>query len=156
MSRIVGYVGQELDAKNIVLQGLNKLEYRGYDSAGISLFNIKNNKFEIYKDFGRVQKIVELTKVTKKSTIGIGHTRWATHGKVTKDNAHPHYSESGRFILVHNGVMENSEEVKNIYLKNYSFSSETDTDVIAKLIEDSSKTNSVEIAIVEALKVIKG
>lgn len=156
MCGIVGYVGQDLDAKNIVLQGLKKLEYRGYDSAGISLFNFRNKEFEIYKDFGRVQKIVDLTLDTKKSPIGIGHTRWATHGKVTKDNAHPHYSKSGRFILVHNGVIENYEEVKNIYLKGHSFYSETDTEVIAKLIEEFAKTNVVEIAIVEALKVIKG
>ncbi len=156
MCGIVGFVGHKLDAKDVVLSGLTKLEYRGYDSAGISLFNSKFRSFDIYKDFGRVQKLKDLTKDTLKSHIGIGHTRWATHGKVTKDNAHPHYSQSKRFIIVHNGVIENHDELKSQYLRDSLFYSETDTEVIAQLIESFSDTLSVENAILTTLKLLEG
>ncbi|QWB95432.1 glutamine--fructose-6-phosphate transaminase (isomerizing) [Mycoplasmatota bacterium] len=157
MCGIVGFIGNnKKDAKDVVLSGLKKLEYRGYDSAGISLFDQRFETFKIYKDFGRVQKIVDLTQKVDPSSIGIGHTRWATHGKVTKDNAHPHYSESKRFIIVHNGVIENYEELKSQYLKNSNFYSETDTEVIAQLIETFSKSFNVETAILTTLKLLEG
>ncbi|MCD4827138.1 MAG: glutamine--fructose-6-phosphate transaminase (isomerizing) [Acholeplasmataceae bacterium] len=156
MCGIVGFIGHKKDAKEVVLSGLTKLEYRGYDSAGISLFNSKFRTFDIYKDFGRVQKLIDLTKNTLKSNIGIGHTRWATHGKVTKDNAHPHYSQSKRFIIVHNGVIENNEELKSQYLPDSFFYSETDTEVIAQLIETFAKQLNVENAILTTLKLLEG
>lgn len=156
MCGIVGFIGHKHDAKDVVLNGLTKLEYRGYDSAGISLFNPKFRSFDIYKDFGRVEKLKELTKDAMISSIGIGHTRWATHGKVTKENAHPHYSKSKRFIIVHNGVIENHEELKTQYLANALFYSETDTEVIAQLIESFSETLSVENAILTTLKLLEG
>ncbi len=156
MCGIVGFIGHKQDAKEVVLSGLTKLEYRGYDSAGISLFNSKFRSFDIYKDFGRVQKLKDLTSDTLKSHIGIGHTRWATHGKVTKDNAHPHYSQSKRFIIVHNGVIENHDELKSQYLNDSFFYSETDTEVIAQLIESFSDTLSVENAILTTLKLLEG
>jgi len=157
MCGIVGYIGNnKKNAKDIVLSGLKKLEYRGYDSAGISLFDKRFETFKIYKDFGRVQKIVDLTQKVDPSPIGIGHTRWATHGKVTKDNAHPHYSQSKRFIIVHNGVIENHEELKEQYLKTSNFYSETDTEVIAQLIETFSKSFNVETAILTTLKLLEG
>lgn len=156
MCGIVGFIGNKKDAKEVVLSGLTKLEYRGYDSAGISLFNSKFRSFDIYKDFGRVQKLIDLTKNTLKSNIGIGHTRWATHGKVTKENAHPHYSQSKRFIIVHNGVIENNEELKSQYLSDSFFYSETDTEVIAQLIETFTKQLNVENAILTTLKLLEG
>lgn len=157
MCGIVGFIGNnKKDAKDVVLSGLKKLEYRGYDSAGISLFDKRFETFKIYKDFGRVQKIVDLTENVNASPIGIGHTRWATHGKVTKDNAHPHYSESKRFIIVHNGVIENYKELKEQYLKNSNFYSETDTEVIAQLIETFSKSFNVETSILTTLKLLEG
>ncbi|MDY0276448.1 MAG: glutamine--fructose-6-phosphate transaminase (isomerizing) [Acholeplasma sp.] len=156
MCGIVGFVGKKDKAKEIVLKGLTKLEYRGYDSAGILLYDKAKRQFDIFKDFGRVRKIVDMTNDISESNIGIGHTRWATHGKVTKDNAHPHYSQSGRFILVHNGVIENYEDLKNTYLSDASFYSETDTEVIAQLIELFSKSMEVEFAILETLKILHG
>ena len=156
MCGIVGFIGHKNDAKEVVLNGLTKLEYRGYDSAGISLFNSKFRSFDIYKDFGRVEKLRNLTNDTLKSHIGIGHTRWATHGKVTKENAHPHYSQSKRFIIVHNGVIENHDELRSQYLKDSFFYSQTDTEVIAQLIESFSETLSVENAILTTLKLLEG
>ena len=155
MCGIVGFIGKQ-DAKEVVLSGLKKLEYRGYDSAGISLYNRRFNNFDIYKDFGRVDKIIKMTQDAAYSPIAIGHTRWATHGKVTKDNAHPHYSQSRRFIIVHNGVIENYEELRTQYLSDSYFYSQTDTEVIIQLVESFSNTLSVENAILTALKLLEG
>ncbi|MBE0700479.1 MAG: glutamine--fructose-6-phosphate transaminase (isomerizing), partial [Acholeplasmataceae bacterium] len=155
MCGIVGFIGNK-DAKEVILNGLTRLEYRGYDSAGISLFNSKYQAFDVFKDEGRVLKLIEATKKTLKSHIGIGHTRWATHGKVTKENAHPHYSQSKRFILVHNGVIENNETLRDQYLSDSIFYSQTDTEVIAQLIESFSSYLHVENAILTTLKLLEG
>ena len=155
MCGIVGFTGRR-DAKEIVLNGLKKLEYRGYDSAGLSLFNLYDSRFDVFKETGRVNKLVQNTLNTRLSYCGIGHTRWATHGKVTKENAHPHVSSSGRFIIVHNGVIENSEELYKQYLPDYKLKSETDTEIIAHLIEIFSKQLVVDNAIVTSLKLLKG
>ena len=155
MCGIVGFTGKR-DAKEIVLNGLKKLEYRGYDSAGMSLFNLYDSRFDVFKETGRVNKLVQNTLNTRLSFCGIGHTRWATHGKVTKENAHPHVSSSGRFIIVHNGVIENSEELYKQYLPNYILKSETDTEIIAHLIEIFSNQLAVNNAIVTTLKLLKG
>ena len=155
MCGIVGFTGKR-DAKEIVLNGLKKLEYRGYDSAGLSLFNLYDSRFDVFKETGRVNKLVQNTLNTRLSYCGIGHTRWATHGKVTKENAHPHVSSSGRFIIVHNGVIENSEELYRQYLPDYNLKSETDTEIVAHLIEIFSKQLVVDNAIVTALKLLKG
>ena len=155
MCGIVGFTGRR-DAKEIVLNGLKKLEYRGYDSAGLTLFNLYDLRFDVFKETGRVNKLVQKTLKTRLSYCGIGHTRWATHGKVTKENAHPHVSSSGRFIIVHNGVIENSEELYKQYLPDYELKSETDTEIIAHLIEIFSKQLAVDNAIVTSLKLLKG
>jgi len=155
MCGIVGFIGNN-DAKKIVLNGLTRLEYRGYDSAGMSLFNNRYQIFDVYKDEGRVAKLVESTKNSSYSNIGIGHTRWATHGKVNKENSHPHYSQSRRFIIVHNGVIENYQQLKDQYLSQSTFISETDTEVIAQLIETFSQTLNVENAIITTLKLLHG
>ena len=155
MCGIVGFIGHK-NAKDVILNGLTCLEYRGYDSAGISLYNKRYQIFDVYKDEGRVNKLIESTINADFSNIGIGHTRWATHGKVNKENSHPHFSQTRRFIVVHNGVIENYQELKDQYLKNHVFQSETDTEVIAQLIETFSQTLHVENAITTTLKLLHG
>ncbi len=156
MCGIVGYVGSDTKAKDVVMNGLRRLEYRGYDSAGITLYNARFRIFDTYKDIGRVEHLAQISKLAMPSTIGMGHTRWATHGAVTKNNAHPHSSQSGRFIAVHNGVIENSDELKKQYLSDIYFSSDTDTEVIIQMIEKLSIQMSVENAISTTLKLLEG
>jgi len=133
MCGIIGYVG-ERNAQQVVLDGLSRLEYRGYDSAGIAILDASNT-LHITRAVG---KLAELVKKLKGSPLtgstGIGHTRWATHGKATEANAHPHVDVKGRFSLVHNGIIENFQTLKRDQLKGVKFSSETDTEVAAKLI----------------------
>ncbi len=155
MCGIVGFIGNK-NARDIVLNGLTKLEYRGYDSAGMSLFNSRYQTFDVYKDEGRVTKLIDSTKNSVFSNVGIGHTRWATHGRVNKENSHPHYSQSRRFIIVHNGVIDNYEQLKEQYLSNVNLISETDTEVIAQLIETFSQNLNVENAILTTLKLLHG
>ena len=135
MCGIVGYIGTR-EAFPILIQGLKRLEYRGYDSAGVALINT-DGKMSIYKEKGKVSNLEEHTKSQDVSgTIGIAHTRWATHGEPSSVNAHPHLSESGRLALVHNGIIENYANIKE-YLsgKGYHFKSSTDTEVLVQLIE---------------------
>ncbi len=156
MCGIVGYVGSDRKAKDVVLSGLRRLEYRGYDSAGITLYDPRFRVFDTYKDIGRVAHLAVLSEKATPSPIGMGHTRWATHGGVTKTNAHPHASQSGRFVAVHNGVIENSDELKKQYLSDVYFSSETDTEVIVQLIEKMSAQMNIENAISTTLKLLEG
>lgn len=132
MCGIVGYIGHK-DAKEILLKGLEKLEYRGYDSAGIALKN--GDGVTVFKEKGRIANLREVVDAGTMAETGIGHTRWATHGVPSHDNAHPHQSTSGRLTLVHNGVIENYAILKREYLKDVTFKSETDTEVIVQLIE---------------------
>ncbi|MDV2581894.1 glutamine--fructose-6-phosphate transaminase (isomerizing) [Alkalibacillus haloalkaliphilus] len=136
MCGIVGYIGNQ-DAKEILLAGLEKLEYRGYDSAGIAVRGEKDT--DLFKVKGRIANLREAVDESVSANIGIGHTRWATHGEPSETNAHPHQSASGRFTLVHNGVIENFEELKSEYLQDVNFVSETDTEVIVQLIEQFEK-----------------
>lgn len=152
---IVGYIGYD-NAKELLLKGLEKLEYRGYDSAGIAVVNDDGTK--LFKEKGR---IAELRKVADNSdedgTLGIGHTRWATHGVPNYENSHPHQSTSGRFTLVHNGVIENYEELKAEYLSDVTFSSETDTEVIVQLVDYFSKQGlATEDAFTKVVKLLNG
>lgn len=135
MCGIVGYIGTN-QAAPILLSGLSKLEYRGYDSAGVALFD--NGKFTISKAVGKLENLLKKIDGGKSvsGTKGIGHTRWATHGKPSEVNAHPHSSE--RFVLVHNGIIENEEALKRKYLKDVKFSSDTDTEVIVHLLQKFS------------------
>ncbi len=155
MCGIVGFIGNK-NAKDIILNGLTRLEYRGYDSAGLSIFNNRYQVFDVFKDEGRVQKLIDSTKNTAYSNVGIGHTRWATHGKVNQENSHPHYSQTRRFIIVHNGVIENYQQLKDQYLSKSTFISDTDTEVIAQLIETFAQTLHVENAITTTLKLLHG
>lgn len=154
MCGIVGYIGNE-DAKEILLKGLEKLEYRGYDSAGIAVRN--GEDVRVYKEKGRIAELRKVVDSSFDSTTGIGHTRWATHGVPNHDNSHPHQSESGRFTLVHNGVIENYEQLKKEYLAGVTFKSETDTEIIVQLVEHFSKQGlDTEKAFVEVLKLLHG
>ncbi|MCM3774160.1 MULTISPECIES: glutamine--fructose-6-phosphate transaminase (isomerizing) [Priestia] len=132
MCGIVGYIGTE-DSKEILLRGLEKLEYRGYDSAGIAVVN--NEGVHVFKEKGRIAELRQAVDNSIVAPAGIGHTRWATHGVPSQENAHPHQSTSGRFTLVHNGVIENYAILKREYLQDVTFKSETDTEVIVQLIE---------------------
>lgn len=132
MCGIVGVVGSK-NATDILMQGLEKLEYRGYDSAGIFV-NGQKTAAKLVKSVGRIADLRGKLGIDVSGTTGIGHTRWATHGKPTEDNAHPHTSTSGRFILVHNGVIENFVELKNEFLMNDTFKGQTDTEIAVHLI----------------------
>lgn len=135
MCGIVGYIGQ-LDAKEILLKGLEKLEYRGYDSAGIAVENAAG--VQVFKEKGRIADLRDVVDMTVDATTGIGHTRWATHGVPNYVNAHPHQSASKRFTLVHNGVIENYHLLQDEYLQGVTMTSDTDSEVIAQLIEHFS------------------
>ena len=157
MCGIVGYIGDR-QASDIIIKGLQRLEYRGYDSAGIALFN---GQLEIKKGKGKVDNLrKKLNAEPVKGTVGIGHTRWATHGAPNDINSHPHTSESGKIALVHNGIIENytslKKELKN---KGRTFHTDTDTEVIAQLIEEiyqDGKNVSFQKAVRLALKQIVG
>ena len=158
MCGIVAYVGGETPME-LVFEGLQRLEYRGYDSAGIFLSNQKET--ELIKVAGKVSNLREAFKNKKiiDPTIGIGHTRWATHGEPNEINAHPHKSNSGELILVHNGIVENSEVLrKELIEKGYNFYSKTDSEVLINLIEDTHKDKglSLEAAVKISLNRIIG
>ena len=136
MCGIVGYTGREAAAP-IVLDGLSKLEYRGYDSAGVAVFNEATNEIDIVKTKGRLKNLLEKTDSGKAMPggCGIGHTRWATHGAPSEKNAHPHCSDDKMVVMVHNGIIENYQELRDhLTQKGYTFYSETDTEVAVKLI----------------------
>jgi glucosamine--fructose-6-phosphate aminotransferase (isomerizing) len=156
MCGIVGYIGSQ-DAYPILIKGLKRLEYRGYDSAGVALLN---GNTSIYKKKGKVSELEDHVRgKDTKSTIGIGHTRWATHGEPSDLNAHPHHSEKGLFTIIHNGIIENYEVLKQSLMdQGMSFYSETDTEVLANLIEYiyTSQDVSVEIAVGLALQKVNG
>lgn len=157
MCGIVGYVGHR-EAYPIVLKGLKRLEYRGYDSSGVALLN--NGKLNVYKKKGKVAEMEEDTLGKDvHSHIGIGHTRWATHGEPSDRNAHPHLSQGGELAMIHNGIIENYAHIKQELLgKGYTFKSDTDTEVLLNFIEDIKINNncSLEEALRIALKRIVG
>ncbi len=156
MCGIVGYIG-ERDATPIILEGLRKLEYRGYDSAGIAV--IENGKIELRRDVGKLVNLEVLVKEKPLSgKIGIGHTRWATHGEPSTRNAHPHLGESGKVVIVHNGIVENYLELKEeLEAEGAHFSSDTDTETIVHLIERNYANGiSLEEAVRLSLQRIRG
>ncbi|KML33470.1 glutamine--fructose-6-phosphate transaminase (isomerizing) [Rossellomorea marisflavi] len=154
MCGIVGYIGNA-DTKEILLKGLEKLEYRGYDSAGIAVQNEEG--IHVFKEKGRIADLRAVVDSSVESHTGIGHTRWATHGVPSHDNAHPHQSTSGRFTIVHNGVIENYSQLKREYLTEVNFVSETDTEVIVQLIDKLvSEGNDVTEAFRQTLMLLKG
>ncbi|MBT8308159.1 MAG: glutamine--fructose-6-phosphate transaminase (isomerizing) [Maribacter sp.] len=143
MCGIVGYIGHR-DAYPIIVKGLQRLEYRGYDSAGIALFD--GNEINLSKTKGKVEDLKNKSKasISLNGTLGIGHTRWATHGIPNDINSHPHYSNSGDLVIIHNGIIENYESLKQALTKRgYTFTSDTDTEVLVNLIEEVQKTEGV-------------
>jgi glucosamine--fructose-6-phosphate aminotransferase (isomerizing) len=148
---IIGYAGFR-EARMVLLESLKRLDYRGYDSAGVAIIDKKLN---LYKDIGEITNIEK--KIPQlKGTTGIGHTRWATHGGVTKENAHPHLSCDKKIAIVHNGIIENHTKLKEELLeKGHRFLSQTDSEVIAHLIDDAY-TGNLEEALLKAIKKIKG
>lgn len=156
MCGIVAYVGHR-EAYPVILKGLKRLEYRGYDSAGIAL---NENGINVYKKQGKVAKLEEsLEGANLTATIGIGHTRWATHGEPSDRNAHPHLSASGRLAMIHNGIIENYASLKQeLVNKGYQFKSDTDTEVLLNFIDDILACNncSLEEAVRVALKRVVG
>jgi glucosamine--fructose-6-phosphate aminotransferase (isomerizing) len=156
MCGIVGYIGSR-DASEIILNGLKRLEYRGYDSAGLAV--IQNGVIEIRRDAGKLQHLVELVKTSPvMGTIGIGHTRWATHGVPNARNAHPHLGSTGEVVIVHNGIVENYQELKEeLIAEGVEFKSETDTETIVHLIERFyEKDTPIEKATMKTLRLLKG
>ena len=143
MCGIVGYIGHR-DAYPIIMKGLQRLEYRGYDSAGIALYDGKD--INLSKTKGKVEdlKLRSTADISLKGTLGIGHTRWATHGVPNDVNSHPHYSNSGDLVIIHNGIIENYESLKKELMnRGYTFTSDTDTEVLINLIEEVQKTEGV-------------
>ncbi|HFE9308887.1 TPA: glutamine--fructose-6-phosphate transaminase (isomerizing) [Streptococcus agalactiae] len=155
MCGIVGVVGNT-NATDILIQGLEKLEYRGYDSAGI--FVVGDNKSQFVKSVGRIAELQAKVGDSVSGTTGIGHTRWATHGKPTEGNAHPHTSGSGRFVLVHNGVIENYLQIKETYLTKHNLKGETDTEIAIHLVEHFVEEDNLSVleAFKKALHIIEG
>lgn len=144
MCGIVAYIGQK-EAYPIIIKGLKRLEYRGYDSAGIALLH--NNKLNVYKKQGKVANLEEFSADKDISgNVGIGHTRWATHGAPSDRNSHPHYSASGKIAIIHNGIIENYDSIKKeLIRKGYEFKSDTDTEVLGYLIEDIMKNSCTKL-----------
>ncbi|QKG73516.1 glutamine--fructose-6-phosphate transaminase (isomerizing) [Streptococcus canis] len=155
MCGIVGVVGNR-NATDILMQGLEKLEYRGYDSAGIFVAN--DNQSNLIKSVGRIADLRAKIGIDVAGSTGIGHTRWATHGQSTEDNAHPHTSQTGRFVLVHNGVIENYLHIKTEFLAGHDFKGQTDTEIAVHLIGKFVEEDKLSVleAFKKALNIIEG
>ena len=148
MCGIIGYIGKEKKAIKVLLEGLKSLEYRGYDSAGIAIAN--KNKIKIIKSPGKIINLEEKIKNEEESNIGIGHTRWATHGIPNIKNAHPH--KVGKVTLVHNGIIENYLDLKQELLNdNYQFKSDTDSEVICAYLDKIIKNNKDPLKSIQLL-----
>ena len=154
MCGIVGYIGKNEALLNLKSK-IKLLEYRGYDSSGLCVIDSRTNSFYIKKTIGTIDKIKNLKKVD--SSVGISHTRWATHGKINKTNAHPQLSQNSKISIVHNGIVENYQDLKLFLIKNgYKFNSETDTEVISNLIEFFLKKYDIKESLKRTLKEIDG
>ncbi len=156
MCGIVGYIGDK-KVVPVIIEGLRKLEYRGYDSAGIAVVSA-DGKLQLRRAPGKLRNLEEvIAKSPIDGTYGIGHTRWATHGRPTEENAHPHRDCSGQYVVVHNGIIENYFELKEMLQKEgHTFATETDTEVVAHLVEKYAKNLSFEEAVRKTLKDLRG
>jgi glucosamine--fructose-6-phosphate aminotransferase (isomerizing) len=150
MCGIVGYIGQK-KVSTVIIDGLRRLEYRGYDSAGIAVIN--GNDIQVVRSAGKLRELEETLRLTHlEGTFGLGHTRWATHGRPTEENAHPHRDCTGTMVVVHNGIIENYKELKReLQSKGHTFKTETDTEVIAHLIEEVRKA-SPDVSLEEGVR----
>src|SRR5512142_2601094 len=157
MCGIIGYIGQR-EVVPILLDGLRRLEYRGYDSAGVAV--VKNGSIELRRSAGKLSRLEEV--ITKSPVIGeygIGHTRWATHGRPTEENAHPHRDCTGRIVVVHNGIIENYLDLKHeLQQQGHRFVTETDTEIVAHLVEREmpEANGKLEVAVQRALARLRG
>src|SRR5207342_3163654 len=156
MCGIVGYVGNK-QVVPLIIEGLRKLEYRGYDSAGIAVVN-DNHDLEIRRAEGKLRNLEEAIRLSPiDGTYGIGHTRWATHGRPTEENAHPHRDCTGRIVVVHNGIIENYLDLKKqLQKEGHRFVTETDTEIVAHLVEREMKNDGLENAVRRALLYMRG
>src|SRR5580704_11578935 len=157
MCGIVGYIGSK-KVVPVIVEGLRKLEYRGYDSAGIAMVT-KEGKLEIRRAPGKLRNLEKtLQESPMEGTYGIGHTRWATHGRPTEENAHPHRDCSGQIVVVHNGIIENYLELKEqLQGEGHKFVTETDTEIVAHLVEKNSQGGvCLEEAVRQSLKQLRG
>src|SRR6185295_9293130 len=155
MCGIVGYVGSK-PLLPVIMEGLRKLEYRGYDSAGVAV--VKNGEMAIRRSAGKLSNLDEVLATDPiDGQYGIGHTRWATHGRPTEENAHPHRDCKGRIVVVHNGIIENYLELKReLAAKGHTFVTETDTEIVAHLVEQESRGDGLEAAVRRALLKLRG
>src|SRR5207245_749846 len=156
MCSIIGYLG-DIAAAQIVVNGLKRMEYRGYDSVGIATFF--GNQILVRKGVGKVEEVNSKVKLYMLSgNIGIGHTRWATHGRVNETNAHPHLSSSGEIAIVHNGIIDNYKELKeSLQRDGYRFRSETDSEVIANLLQYNFDTiKNIKDSMIKTVSVLRG
>src|ERR1700733_9866347 len=153
MCGIVGYIGNQ-NAAPILIEGLSRMEYRGYDSAGIAVLGARGA--QVYRKVGRVRELEASLPRRLAGKVGIGHTRWATHGPATEENAHPQTSEDGRISVVHNGIIDNAAVLRErLAAQGVTFTSETDTEIIAHLVARSAEA-PLEGAVLEALSRLTG
>src|SRR5271157_4119318 len=163
MCGIVGYVGPK-KVVPVIIEGLRRLEYRGYDSAGIAVGSPSSSTLEVRRASGKLANLEEvLREHPLEGTYGVGHTRWATHGRPTEENAHPHRDCTGRLVVVHNGIVENYLSLKKKLIEDgHTFSTETDTEVIAHLIEKhlfktgNGRHPHLEVAVRKTVKELSG
>src|SRR5687767_2863218 len=150
MCGIVGYVGPK-PVVPVLIEGLRKLEYRGYDSAGVAV--VQDGAIEVRRSAGKLNNLENAIQGNPLAGLyGLGHTRWATHGRPTEENAHPHRDGSGRIVVVHNGIIENYLELKReLVAKGHRFESETDTEVVAHLVQDQWRDDGLEAAVFRAM-----
>src|SRR3954463_7127637 len=156
MCGIVGYVGDK-QVVQVILDGLRRLEYRGYDSAGIAVGG-NGDGLQVRRAEGKLRNLEEAIRLKPMDgTYGIGHTRWATHGRPTEENAHPHRDCTGQIVVVHNGIIENYLELKEqLQREGHKFVTETDTEIVAHLVERNSKNAPLEEAVRRSLKELRG
>src|SRR5437773_12122775 len=155
MCGIIGYIGEK-QVLPILIDGLRRLEYRGYDSAGVAV--VRDGTIELRRSAGKLARLEEAIAVNPiDGEYGIGHTRWATHGRPTEENAHPHRDCTGRIVVVHNGIIENYLELKEeLKAQGHEFKTETDTEIVAHLVEREMRTDGLESAVRRALKFMRG
>ena len=155
MCGIIGYIGAK-PVVPIILDGLRRLEYRGYDSAGIAV--VHDGAIEVRRSAGKLVNLEQsIQKKPLEGLYGLGHTRWATHGRPTEENAHPHRDGSGRIVVVHNGIIENYLEIKReLVAEGHKFESETDTEVVAHLVQKEWKNDGLENAVLRAMARVRG
>src|SRR5467141_5425481 len=156
MCGIVGYIGPK-KVVPVIIEGLRKLEYRGYDSAGVAVVTLAG-KLDIRRAPGKLRNLEEvIARSPLEGTYGIGHTRWATHGRPTEENAHPHRDCTGQIVVVHNGIIENYLDLKQeLQRQGHTFVTETDTEIVAHLVEREMKDDGLENAVRRALMLMRG